>query len=97
MNPNVAQLLTNANTTGPWVFFAGGTAEFNVLGTFAGATVTLQKLGADQATAVAVGATTTVTSAAEVQGLNLPAGVYRCLVAGGAPSGLYAALSASLN
>lgn len=79
------------------MYFAGGNADFSILGTFGGATVTLQKMGPDGATPIAVGASTTVTAAADVQGLSLPAGVYRCSVAGGPPSALYATLAASLN
>lgn len=97
MSPNLVQLLSNAAATGAWVFFNGGIADFSLLGTLGGATVTLQKMGPDGATAVAVGASSTVTAVGEVQGLNLPTGVYRCSISGGPPSGLYATLAASLN
>lgn len=79
------------------MYFGGGIAAFDLVGTLGGATVTLQTMGADGATPVAVDASTTVTAAGLVKGVNVPAGVYRCLVAAGAPSGLYATLQASEN
>jgi hypothetical protein len=99
MNPQVSVLASNyssTTSTNP-VMFAGGIAAFECLATnFNAGTVTLQKLGADGATWVAVGSSTTITAAAFVQGLNLPPGAYR-LAFSAAPAGLYAQLSASLS
>jgi hypothetical protein len=99
--PAYAQLLSNvaANVTGAWVFWQGGIATFQALAAaFGGGTITLQTLGPDQATPVAVGSSTTVTANAIVEGLNLPAGVYRCTLTGAtSPSGVYASLAGSLD
>jgi hypothetical protein len=98
MNPQQVVLASNyssAAATNP-VFFEGGIAAFECLATsYGGGTVTLQKLGPDEATYEAVGASTAVTANAFVQGLNLPAGVYR-LTFSAAPTGLSATLSSSL-
>jgi len=98
MNPQVSVLATNyssATSTNP-VFYPGGTAAFECLATnYNAGTVTLQKLGPDGATWVAVGASTTITANAFVQGLSLPPGAYR-LAFSAAPTALFATLSSSL-
>ena len=98
MNPVQAFLANNYTGSGPTapIFFSGGIAAFECLGTFSGATATLQKLGPDQSTWETVSSSTTVTAAAFVLGLNLPAGAYR-LSLSGAVTALYATLSASLD
>ena len=99
MNPVSVLLASNYSATGASstspVYFPGGVASFELTGTVAG-TVTLQKLGPDGATWEAVGASTTVTAAAFVQGLNLPAGGYR-LACSATLGPIYAALSSSLS
>ena len=82
-------LLTNAAATGAAQDWPGGYLEFICSGTFGGATVTLQTLGPDDATWVAVDASTTLTAAGEATVL-VARGRIRALVAGGAPAALYA-------
>lgn len=96
MNITVASLASGYTGAGPTApaFFLGGVASFEISGTFNAATVTLQKLGPDEATWETVGSSTTVTAAAFVQGLNLPAGCYRLSLSGSAGP-LYATLKAS--
>lgn len=98
MNPVQAFVANNYTGAGPTpaVFYSGGISSFEVLGTFGGATVTLQKMGPDGSTWETVGATTTVTAAAFAQGLNLPAGCYR-LSLSAAVTNLYATIAASLD
>jgi len=82
-------LLNNASATGDEVVWGGGMGVFACEGTFGGATVTLQYLGPDGTTYRAMGTDTTLTSGGA--GVFIfPPGVIRALVAGGAPSGLYA-------
>lgn len=85
----VLNLLTNASATGAPFFWAGGEGEFEVDGTFGGATVTLQKFLAQSQTWVAVGTENTLT-AAGMGAFKLGPCKLRALVAGGAPSGLNA-------
>lgn len=82
-------LLSNASATGSAVQWGGGSGMFSCVGTFGGATVTLQFMGPDGATWVAMGPDTTL--AADGGGLFTCApGQIRAAVSGGAPSGLYA-------
>jgi hypothetical protein len=81
-------LLNNASATGPWADWNGGTGVFSCVGTFAGATVTLQFQGPDGSTAITVGTNTTLTAAGG-GGFVLPPGQIRALVTG-SPSGMYA-------
>lgn len=83
------QLLSNASATGSWAQWDGGVGVFSIVGTFGGATVTLQFLGPDGSTAVTVGSDTTLTAAGG-GGFILPPARIRASVAGGPPSGLYA-------
>jgi uncharacterized membrane protein len=82
-------LLSNASGTGSAAKWDGGNGTFICVGTFGGATVTLQVLGPDGSTYVAVNAATTLTTAG-MGTFSLPPGQIRALVSGGAPSGLYA-------
>ena len=83
------QLLSNASATGDWKDWGGGSGVFTVVGTFGGATVTLQFQGPDGSTAVAMGSDTTLTAAGG--GVCVyPPGRIRAAVTGGTPSGLYA-------
>lgn len=84
-----AQLLENANSTGDPFSFAGGKAMFRVVGTFGGTTITLESLGPDGATYVPMSAGV---SAAGQETFDLPRGIYKAVVTGGTPSGLYADL-----
>lgn len=83
------QLLANASANGDWVQWEGGTGVFTVAGTFGGATVTLEFLGPDGSTEIAMGMDTTLTAAGG-GGFVYPPGRIRAAVSGGAPSGLYA-------
>lgn len=85
----MSQLLNNEAATGSWVVWGGGAGVFSCAGTFGGATVTLQYMGADSATAVSAGPDTVLT-AAGLGSFSLPPGKIRAEVSGGAPSGLYA-------
>jgi len=76
-------LLAAGTVTGPAVAWPGGTGVFAAVGTFGGSTVTLQFLGPDGVTWVAVGTATTLT-AAGVGTFSLPAGKVRGAISGGA-------------
>ena len=81
-------LLSNASATGqPSAALAGGTYVWTIVGTFDGATATLQSLGPDGSTWLDVVARTSAGSERVLvgQGSSL-----RTAVAGGTPSGLYA-------
>lgn len=80
---NTVVLLTNAAATGTAQTWPGGPGVFAVVGTFGGATITLQFLGPDGTTWLAAGTATTVT-AAGVGVFNLPKGSIRALITGGA-------------
>ncbi|MDE2101961.1 MAG: hypothetical protein KGL39_32240 [Patescibacteria group bacterium] len=100
MTPQFLELANNvaAISTGAAQQWNGGVATLAVqAGNFNGCTASLQTLGADGLTWVAVGASTTVTAAAAVTGIYLPAGPYRVVVSNAAPTALYASLTASLN
>ena len=83
------RLLSNASATGSAASWPGGYGVFSAAGTFGGATVTLQFLGPDGSTWIAVGVDTTITSAGGGV-FALPPGQIRAAVSGGSPSGLYA-------
>ncbi len=89
MVPIRLNLLTNASATGTGKHWPGGRGQFAVVGTFSGATVTLQTLGPDGSTYVSLGADAALTAAGLVN-FDAPEGMLRALVAGGPPSGLYA-------
>lgn len=80
-------LLSNASATGLPVQWGGGRGVFSVVGTFSGATITLQCMGPDGSTYItaATGAT-----AAGVTVFELPPTLIRAAVSGGPPSGIYA-------
>lgn len=82
-------LLSNASATGSEYQWGGGAGVFACVGTFGGATVTLQYLAPDGSTWVAMGADTTLTAAGGGR-FVFPPGRIRAAVSGGAPSGLYA-------
>lgn len=84
-------LLTNAAATGAETVVTGGEYCFSAYGTFGGATLTLQRRMNDGTTWLNVG-TDAILTAAGMCIADLPGGIYRVLVAGGAPSGLYANL-----
>jgi len=83
------QLLSNASATGSAAQWGGGAGVFSACGTFSGATVTLQFLGPDGSTWVAVGSDTTLTANGG-GGFVLPPGQIRAAISGGPPSGMYA-------
>lgn len=83
---DVGALIDNGSATGAQQTWPGGYGYFAVAGTFGGATVSLQLLGADGSTWTTVGSLT----AAGGTAYHLPPGQIRALVAGGSPSGLYA-------
>lgn len=83
-------LLVNASTDGAWEQWTGGRGTFMVVGTFGGATVTLQTKGPDPAgTPIAVGEHTTFTENG-VGNFDLASCEIRAAISGGSPSGLYA-------
>lgn len=82
-------LLSNASATGIGKTWPGGTGHFAVVGTFGGATVTLQVLGPDGATWLPVSADTTL-SAAGMGIFQCAPGQIRAAISGGPPSGIYA-------
>lgn len=82
-------LLVNASATSAGFIWNGGRGDFAVVGTFGGATVSLQTLGPDNATWLDVSTVTTVTAAGHAV-FDLPAGQIRASVASGTPSGIYA-------
>lgn len=86
-------LLSNKAATGDWHRWHGGIGVFAVAGTFGGATVSLEFLGPDGTTAIAMGTDTTLTAAGGAQ-FSFPGGQIRASVTGGAPSGLYATADA---
>lgn len=83
-------LLTNANASSGQTFWMGGMGIFSVVGTFGGATVSLQFLGPDGATLVTAGGNTTLT-APGAGVFYLPPCQIQATVTGGSPSALYAA------
>lgn len=85
-------LLSNVDATGETFDWPGGRGEFCVVGTFGGATVSLEKLGPDGSTWVLVGTDAALTSAGMV-GVELAQGSIRASVTGGTPANLYARLS----
>lgn len=82
-------LLDNASATGAAKTWDGGRGQFKALGSFGGATVTLQILGPDGATWLGLGADAALTAAGAVN-FDCPPGQLRAAVSGGSPSGLYA-------
>jgi hypothetical protein len=85
----MATLLSNASATGSPVVWGGGLGIFDCAGTFGGATVTLQFLGPDGSTWIAMGSDTTLSAAGGALFTFRP-GKIRAAVSGGAPSGLFA-------
>jgi hypothetical protein len=82
-------LLVNASATGATVLWPGGRGAFTAAGTFGGATVSLDFLGPDGATWIAMGPETTLTAAGGAL-FDFPQSPIRASVTGGTPSGLYA-------
>lgn len=89
MNTASVLLLSNASAASAAKQWPGGRGTFTVVGTFAGATIALQKRGPDGSTWVDVGSGTTFT-ANGVGNFDLPPGEIRANVTGGPPSGVYA-------
>ena len=81
-------LIVNGSTSSAQSAWAGGAGFFGCVGTFSGATVTLQYLGPDGATLLTVGASTTLTTNGGAT-FSLPRVKVQATVSGGAPSGLY--------
>lgn len=75
-------ILSAANASSGLVDWQGGEGLFTVEGTFGGATVSLQYLGPDGVTMIAVGASTTVTAAASVL-FTLPRAAIQVAITGG--------------
>ena len=82
-------LIENGTVTGPWRRWPGGPGVFMVRGTFGGATVRLQVLFDD--TALEISGGDVDLTAAGVGGFFLPPCQVRAEVAGGSPTGLFAA------
>lgn len=87
---DVTPLLANTAATGAQATWPGGMGLFDVVATaFAGASVTLQRLGPDGSTWLPVGPDTTL--AANGQGIfTLPPGPIRAAISGGPPTAVYA-------
>lgn len=83
------QLLSNASATGAAAAWPGGAGMVDVVGTFGGATATLQFLASDGTTWTPFGTDTTFTAAGGAL-FMMRSGKIRMAVSGGAPSGLYA-------
>lgn len=81
--------LSNGSATTTAKFWNGGPGVFACVGTFGGATVTLQGLAPDGTTWIAVNSSAALTSNGAVA-FTWPSGSLRVLVSGGAPSALYA-------
>lgn len=82
-------LITNGSATGGQAFWPGGNGVFTAVGTFSGATISLQYLGPDGVTWITAGTNTSLTAAGG-GAFYLHACQIRALVAGGPPSGIYA-------
>lgn len=82
-------LIVNGSATSAQKTWDGGDGEFEVTGTFGGATVSLQVVGPDGSTLLDVGADTTLTAAGG-GAFRLGPGLIQATVSGGSPSGLYA-------
>ena len=88
-------LLSDSTATGDWKQWPGGIGQFSIVGTFGGTTATLEFLGPDGVTAVAVGEQTTLTE----QGgaiFELAKNLIRVSLSGGTPTGMYSRV-AGLN
>lgn len=82
-------LLNNAIATGNAFLWPGGQGVFSAAGTFNGATVKLQFLGADNVTWVDAGAATTLTVAGAGVFILPPCRI-RAAVTGGPPASMFA-------
>lgn len=99
MQTHSVQLLSNAAATSAAANWPGGRGVMNIVGTFGGATATLQHLGPDNATWLDVktmdpssGVQTAVSLTANGSiGFLLPPTQIRAVLTGGAPSAIYAA------
>lgn len=86
-------LITNAAVSTPvGKAVQGGYYCFDAAGTFSGCTVTLSRLGPDGSTYISMGSAAALTAAGEVF-IAIPSGIYKALVTGGPPTGMYARLS----
>lgn len=83
-------LLSNASATGSPVAAGAGDYCYSVDGTFGGATVSLQMQSPDGSSFLTIADTGLTAEGAVI--VTLPLGIYKALVAGGTPSGLYATL-----
>lgn len=80
-NPSSLTLLNNSNSSGTQQMWPGGIGVFACVGTWNGATVSLQFLGPDGATMVIAGAATTLT--ANGAGVfYLPRGLVQAVITG---------------
>lgn len=89
MHSASVELLVNAAATSASLQWPGGQGVFSAVGTFGGATLSLQFMGPDGSTWIDAGVGTTLT-AAGAGIFFLPPSPIRCTVTGGSPSGLYA-------
>lgn len=85
------KLLDNASATGSAKNWPGGRGHFKAVGTFGGATLTLQELGPDDTTWIAVGPDVTLTAAGNGN-FEITGSQVRVAVSGGSPSALYASV-----
>lgn len=83
-------LIKNAAATSAAVRWPGGKGLFDLVGTVGGATITLQYRAADEVTYNTV--PNCALTAVGAVNFDLPPGMIRVLVAGGAPSALYASV-----
>lgn len=105
MNTYKVDLISNGSATGSWQYWPGGKGQLAVVGTFGGASVTLEMQGPDPAgTAIEIelldstGAFVSVpVTSAGAYVFELPDCNIRAVVTGGTPSGLYAQAKRTLG
>ena len=83
-------LITNGSATSDAHVWQGGKGVFAVVGTWSGATITLQALGPDETTWIDAG-TTAILTEDGIVGFDLAGGQIRAEVVG-SPSGIYASV-----
>lgn len=91
---DLANLLTNASTTGQSIIVGGGPYTFSAVGSFGGATIQLELLGPDDATWLAIPDASFTANGVKLLFLGKGSKV-RAAISGGTPSGLYADLRGS--
>lgn len=87
-NGQIIALIRDGSATSDWVPWSGGVGTFTVVGTFSGATITLQYQGGDLSTAIDVGPDVILTAEA-MANFEVAPGLIRAEVVGGTPSGLF--------